>query len=82
MSTSKLVMMYLAWLLAAGAIALTGSVVTTELAASLGIVDRSGNSYGWSLNLLTGVFFVVLALVPFLYRSRFSPDDDHRPETT
>jgi hypothetical protein len=45
-------------------------------------VDRSGGSYGWSLNLLTAVFFLVLALVPFLYRSRFSPDKDPGAETT
>ncbi len=81
MSTAKLLLFYAAWLFAAGAIALTFAVVATEILALVGTVDRSGSSYGLSLNLITGVTFVVLALVPFLFRDRFRPDVDDRVES-
>jgi hypothetical protein len=64
--------MYAAWVLAAGAIAVTVGIVATELLSSIGIADRSGPSYGRFLSLFTGVAFVVLALVPFVYRRRFT----------
>ena len=76
MSTPKLLLMYAAWLLASGAIALTFAVVLTEVLSMLGIVDRSESSYGVSLNVVTAGTFVVLAVIPFVFRSRFGPDTD------
>lgn len=76
MTTRKLVLMFVAWLFAAGAIAVTVAVVVTEILSLIGIVDRSGSSYGLSLNLVTGVTFVALAFVPFVFRKRFVADDE------
>jgi hypothetical protein len=76
MSTRKLVLMFVAWLFAAGAIAVTVAVVVTEMLAIAGVVDRSGASYGVSLNVITGVAFVALAIVPFVFRDRFGRADD------
>jgi len=74
MTTRKLVLMYVAWLFAAGAIAITVAVVLTEVLSVVGVVDRSGSGYGISLNLLTAITFVALASVPFVFRSRFVAD--------
>lgn len=83
MTTSKLLLLYLAWLFAAGAIALTFAVVVTELFSLVGVVDRSDTSYRLSLNIVTGVAFVALALVPFVFRSRFvSGSDESAPGQT
>lgn len=76
MSTPKLLLMYAAWLLASGAIALTFAVVLTEVLAMFGIVDRSGASYGLSLNVVTAGTFAVLAVIPFVFRGRFGPDPE------
>ena len=71
MTTRKLVLMFVAWLFAAGAIAIIAAVVMTEILSLIGVVDRSEPSYGLSLNLVTGVTFVALASVPFVFRTRF-----------
>jgi len=74
-STPKLILFYLAWLLAAGAIAVTVAVVVTELLVLIGPVDRSGSGYGTTLTITTVASFVLLALVPFVYRNRFAQDE-------
>jgi hypothetical protein len=66
--------MFVAWLFAAGAIAVTVAVVVTEVLSVAGIVDRSESGYGVSLNIVTGITFVVLASVPFVFRHRFVED--------
>jgi len=71
MTTSRLILMYVAWLLAAGSVAVTIAVLTTELFAAVGLVDRSGAGYGYSLGVMTAVLFVALAVVPFAFRDRF-----------
>jgi hypothetical protein len=76
MSTSKLLLLYTAWLLAAGAIALTLAVVVTEVLSAIGMVDRSDSTYGLSLNIVTAVTFAVLAAIPFVFRNRFDPVDE------
>jgi hypothetical protein len=76
MTTRKLVLLFIAWLFAAGAIAITVAVVLTEILSLVRIVDRSGSSYGVSLNLVTAVTFVALASVPFVFRSRFADEAD------
>ncbi len=80
MTTRKLVLLFIAWLLAAGAIAITVAVVVTEIFSLIGIVDRSDASYGLSLNIVTGVTFVALASVPFVFRARFTVDSGEAAE--
>jgi hypothetical protein len=76
MTTRKLVLMFIVWLFAAGAIAITVAVVFTEILSVVGIVDRSESNYGVSLNLITGSTFVALASVPFVFRARFTAEAD------
>lgn len=66
--------MFVAWLFAAGAIAVTVAVVLTEILSFVDVVDRSDSSYGLSLNVLTAVTFVALASVPFVFRGRFAAE--------
>ena len=80
MTTRKLLLLFIAWLLAAGAIAITVAVVVTEILSLIGIVDRSDASYGLSLNIITGATFVALASVPFVFRSRFAVDSREAAE--
>lgn len=72
MSNLRLIAMYAAWVLAAGAIAVTVGVIVTELLSVVGLVDRFRSSYSRSLSLVTAIAFVGLALVPFIFRSRFA----------
>ena len=76
MTTRKLVLMFVAWLFAVGAIAVTVAVVLTEILSLIGVVNRSESSYGLSLNLVTGITFLALASVPFVFRKRFVADVD------
>ncbi|MDA2980136.1 MAG: hypothetical protein O3B42_10325 [Actinomycetota bacterium] len=76
MTTSRLVLMFGAWLLAAGAVAVTVAVVVTEIFVVVGMVDRSGSSYRLMLNIVTGVTFVALAVIPFVFRNRFRIGSD------
>lgn len=76
MTTRKLVLMYGAWLLAAGAIAVTIAVVLTEILVLIGAVERAGSGYGTSLNIFTAATFLALASVPFLFRDRFVEGED------
>jgi membrane protein YdbS with pleckstrin-like domain len=71
MTTPRLILMFGAWLLAAGAVAVTAAVVVTEIFVVVGLVDRSGSSYRLSLNIVTGVTFVALAAIPFVFKNRF-----------
>lgn len=82
MSTPKILVLYAAWLLAAGAIALTFAVVVTEVLSAIGLVDRSESSYGLSLNIVTAAAFVLLATIPFIFRHRFEPGADEPTEST
>ena len=68
--------MFGAWLLAAGAVAVTVAVVVTEIFVVVGMVDRSGSSYRLMLNIVTGVTFVALAVIPFVFRNRFRIGSD------
>lgn len=71
MKTPRLIGMFILWLLAAGSVALSVAVVLTEVLVITGIIDRSGSGYGFSLSIVTGSVFVVLAVVPFVFRHRF-----------
>jgi hypothetical protein len=74
MTTRKLVLLFIAWLFAAGAIAITVAVVLTEVLSWVGIVDRSEATYGLSLNIVTAITFAALASIPFVFRARFTDD--------
>lgn len=76
MKTPRLVGMFILWLLAAGSVALSVAVVVTEVLVITGVVDRSGSGYGFSLSIMTGSIFVVLAVVPFVFRHRFVQNED------
>lgn len=80
MTTSRLVLMYVAWLLAAGSVAVTIAVIVTEVFVVLGFVDRSSGAYGSSLGVITALLFVVLAAVPFVFRRRFAPPSSEEVE--
>lgn len=66
--------MFAAWLLAAGAVAVTVAVVVVEILVVIGLIDRSGSGYGLWLNVATGAAFVVLAAIPFVFKTRFRPE--------
>ena len=79
MTTPRLILMYGAWLLAAGSIAVTAAVIILEVLILVGVIDRSGDAYGLWLGLLTAGLFVVLAAVPFAFRGRFSVESGKTP---
>jgi hypothetical protein len=67
--TAKLVVAYLAWLLAAGALALLFSLLIGEVVALIGIVDSGSDSQQTVVEIATIAWFVLLAALPFLLRS-------------
>lgn len=78
MSTSRIVLLYGAWLLAAGSVAVTLAVIVTEMLVVVGLVDRSSGAYGSSIGATTALLFIGIALVPFVFRRRFvvpSPEE-------
>lgn len=81
MKTHRLVGMYVLWLLAAGSVAVTLAVVLTEVLVITNVIDRSGSGYGLSLSIVTASSFVVLAVIPFVFRDRFRIDEDQKPES-
>lgn len=79
MSTSRLVLMYAAWILAAGSVAVTIAVIVTEVFVVLGLIDRSSGAYGSSLGFVTAGVFLALAAIPFVFRSRFTEVSENAP---
>jgi hypothetical protein len=67
--TAKLVVAYLAWLLAAGALALLFSLLIGEVVALIGIVDSGSDAQQTVVEVATIAWFVLLAALPFLLRS-------------
>jgi hypothetical protein len=67
--TAKLVVAYLAWLLAAGALALLFSLLIGEVVALIGIVDSGSDAQQTVAEVATIAWFVLLAALPFLLRS-------------
>jgi hypothetical protein len=67
--TAKLVVAYLAWLLAAGALALLFSLLIGEVVALIGIVDSGSDSQQTVVEVATIAWFLLLAALPFLLRS-------------
>jgi hypothetical protein len=73
--TAKLVVAYLAWLLAAGALALLFSLLIGEVVALIGIVDSGSDAQQTVAEVATIAWFVLLAALPFLLRSHISKSE-------
>ncbi|MCL1595551.1 MAG: hypothetical protein M3132_14480 [Actinomycetia bacterium] len=77
MSTSKLILFGIAWVLAALTIGVVTAIVATELLSVLGIVESGQPSYDISLNTITIVVFLALLAVPVVFRKRFADVEAH-----
>ena len=64
--TWKPVVAYLAWLLAAGALALLFSLLIGELVALIGIVDSGSDGQQTVVEVATIAWFILLGALPFL----------------
>ena len=72
MPTWKLILLFVAWLLASVMIAVVIAILGTEVLRLVGIVESGESSYSVALNVLFGVVFVALVAVPFVFRRRFT----------
>ncbi len=77
MSTPKLILLGIAWVLAALTIGVVTAIVATELLLLVGIVQSGQSSYAISLNTITLVVFLALVAVPIAFRSRFTDVGEH-----
>ena len=68
----KLILLFVAWLLASVMIAVVMAILGTEVLRLVGIVESGESSYSVVLNVLFGVVLVVLVAVPFVFRRRFT----------
>jgi hypothetical protein len=68
----KLILLFVAWLLASVMIAVVTAIIATEVLKAVGIVESDGASYTVALNAVAGVVLVVLVAVPFVFRRRFT----------
>ena len=71
MAKGKLIMLTIAWVLASITIGVVAGVFLTELLVLTGLVDPGTFEYSVSLNIIALSVFVVVAVVPLLFRSRF-----------
>jgi len=75
MSTGKLILLSIAWVLASLTMGVVVAVIVTEVLRLAGIVETGSPGYSLSLNIVTFSVFVVLVAVPFVFRKRFTGDD-------
>ncbi|MEN8040168.1 MAG: hypothetical protein ABFR95_01570 [Actinomycetota bacterium] len=80
MSTLKLLGLGMAWILASIAIAVVAAIVLTELLDVIGIVESGETSYTFAINTILLAVFVVLVLIPYLFRDRFMPAEADEPD--
>ena len=78
METWKIVLLYLIWLLACGAIAVMTGVLAGEILWLLGLVELDATGYRVTVDVVSAVVFVLLALLPFFLRNRLLHDDESR----
>ena len=76
MDTWKLVLLYGAWLLASGAIAVLLGVFAGELLWLIGVVELEDTAYRVVVDVVALISFVLLALTPWLLRNRIGRDED------
>jgi len=76
METWKLVPLYLAWLLASGAIAVILGVFAGEILWFLGIVELDDGAYRVVVDVVVAISFLLLALTPWFLRHRLMRDEE------
>lgn len=76
METWKLVLLYLAWLLASGAIAVIFGVFAGEILWFLGIVELDDGAYRVVVDVVVAISFLLLALTPWFLRHRLMRDEE------
>ncbi len=72
MSTSKLIFLSIAWVLASLTMGVVVAVFVTEALRFVGIVETGSSGYSLSLNVITFSVFAILVAVPFVFRKRFT----------
>lgn len=75
MSTGKLIVMSIAWVLASLTMGVVVAVLVTEILRLVGIVETGSSGYSLSLNVVTFSVFAILVAVPFVFRKRFAGKD-------
>ena len=74
MSTGKLIVLTVTWVLASITIGVVVGVFLTEILVLIGIVDAGSTEYGISLNIIALSVFVVVVVVPLVFRKRFTAE--------
>jgi hypothetical protein len=74
MSTGKLIVLTVTWVLASITIGVVTGVLLTEILVLIGIVDTGSTEYGISLNIIALSVFVVVVVVPLVFRKRFTSE--------
>jgi hypothetical protein len=74
MSTGKLIVLTVTWVLASITIGVVTGVLLTEILVLIGIVDTGSTEYGISLNIIALSVFVVVVVVPLVFRKRFTAE--------
>ena len=72
MSTGKLIVLTIAWVLASIAIGVVVGVFLTEILVLIGLVDNGSREYTISLNIIAFSAFAVVVVVPLVFRKRFT----------
>ena len=74
MSTGKLIVLTIAWVLASITIGVVVGVFLTEILVVTGLVDNGSREYTISLNIIAFSAFAVVVVVPLVFRKRFTAD--------
>jgi CBS domain containing-hemolysin-like protein len=74
MSTGKLILLTIGWVLASLTIGIVVGVFLTEILVLVGLVDTGSTEYSISLNVIALSAFAVVVVVPLVFRTRFRPD--------
>jgi len=76
MSTGKLILLTIGWILASLTIGIVVGVFLTEILVLVGLVDTGSVEYSTSLNIIALSVFAIVVVVPLVFRKRFRPDDE------
>ena len=76
MSTGKLIVLTIAWILASITIGLVVGVLLTEILVLIGLIDNGTDEYSTSLSIIAFSAFAVVVTVPFVFRKRFTAEGD------
>jgi hypothetical protein len=74
MSTGKLIVLTITWILASVTIGVVVGVFLTEILVLTGLIDNGSREYTVSLNVLAFSTFAVVVVVPFVFRKRFAAE--------